>query len=263
MLPYLGFTISLPRDSRGSKTVQDMVVKNSQTAPIIHFPSASALVAELGGSYAAQLGIHLHALDPAEIYKWFLAALLYGARISETIAGRTWQVFRHHDILTPERVIDAGWERLVALLDEGGYVRYDYKTATKLLAVNQSLLDQYAGNLNDLHATAADACDLEQRVMSLGKGIGCVTTHIFLRELRGRWEKAAPPLAALALNAAQELGFVPEALKNDPQQILIHLQQVWCKNGESMESFADFEAALVRYGLRLRHLEKKNKRANR
>ncbi len=107
------------------------------------------------------MGIHLHELNPAEIYKWFLAALLYGARISEAIASRTWQVLKRYDILTPERVIDAGWERLVALLDEGGYVRYDYKTATKLLAVDQSLLDQYASNLNDLHATAADAYDLE------------------------------------------------------------------------------------------------------
>ncbi|MEK7844121.1 MAG: hypothetical protein AAB241_07780, partial [Pseudomonadota bacterium] len=43
--------------------------------------NAPALVTELGGSYAAGLGINLGALDPAEIYKWFIAAVLYGARI--------------------------------------------------------------------------------------------------------------------------------------------------------------------------------------
>lgn len=214
---------------------------------------APALVSELGGCYAAELGIHLNDLNSAEIYKWFLAAMLYGARISENIASRTWQVFKCNDILTPEGVINTGWDGLVAILDQGGYARYDYKTATKLLTVSQALLDHYAGDLNRLHAAALDSNNLEQRIMCLGKGIGKVTTQIFLRELRGRWNKATPPLSLLAFNAAQVLGFLPKEINNDHKLALINLQQLWCKHGMTQDSFPDFEAALVRYGLHLRH----------
>lgn len=223
------------------------------------YPSASALIAKCGGSYAAQLGICLHDLNPTEIYKWFLAAMLYGARISENIASRTWQVFKRNQVLTPEDMISTNWERLVAMLDQGGYVRYDHKTATKFQAVSQSLCENYAGDFNHLHAAALDPSDLEQRVMNLGKGIGKVTTHIFLRELRGRWEKAVPPLSLLALDAAQVLGFLAAGMENDPKRALVNLQQLWLRNGMPTESFPDFEAALVRYGLRLRRLKKKTK----
>lgn len=214
---------------------------------------APALVSELGGSYAAELGIHLGGLETTEVYKWFLAAMLYGARISENIANRTWQVFRGNDVLTPECMINIDWDRLVALLDQGGYVRYDYKTATKLQTVSHALLDHYAGDLNRLHAVALDSSDLERRIMSLGKGVGKVTTQIFLRELRGRWSKAAPPLSLLAFNAAQALGFLPEGINDNNKQSLSSLQQLWCKQGMTTDSFPDFEAALVRYGLHLRH----------
>ena len=214
--------------------------------------NAPALVTELGGSYAAGLGINLGALDPAEIYKWFIAAVLYGARIPETIASRTWHEFEASGVLTPQRMLDTGWDGLVAILDRGSYVRYDYKTATKLLEINRALLDRYGGNLNTLHAAAADPVDLEQRIMALGKGVGKVTAGIFLRELRGRWQKAAPPLSPLAFVAARTLGFLPGRIGDDYDLALAWLQHLWGEQGMTAESFTDFEAALVRQGLRLR-----------
>lgn len=214
---------------------------------------ALSLVSEFGGRYSTQLGIQLDDLDAAEIYKWLLAALLYGAPISEKIASHTWQVLERNVPLTPESVIRTGWDGLVALLNEGGYARYDHKTAAKMLTVSQTLLDRYAGNLNYLHAAALDPDDLAQRIMNLGKGIGPVTVQIFLRELRGRWNKAKPPLAQLAFQAAQALGFLPQDCHNDGQLALIRLQDLWEKRGMSLLNFPDFEAALVRYGLCLRH----------
>lgn len=213
---------------------------------------AAALVAELGGSYAAKLGIELDALDAAEIYKWFIAAVLYGARIPESIASRTWHEFETSEVLTPQRMLDTGWDGLVAILDRGRYVRYDYKTATKLLEISRTLLDRYDGNLNTLHAAAADPVDLEQRIMALGKGIGKVTAGIFLRELRGRWQKAVPPLSPLTLMAARTLGFIPNRIGDNHDRALAWLQHLWNKQGMTAASFPDFEAALVRQGLRLR-----------
>jgi hypothetical protein len=39
--------------------------------------------------------------------------------------------------------VKTGWDGLVSTLDAGGYVRYDFKTATKLLEVMKNLIDQY------------------------------------------------------------------------------------------------------------------------
>jgi hypothetical protein len=216
------------------------------------FLSPPDLVARLGGSYAAKLGINLHSLNPDEIYKWFIAAVLYGAPIPGSIATRAWHIFADSDILMPERMIDSGWDKLVALLDQGGYVRYDYKTATKLLDINRALLERYDGNFNILHAAAIDSGDLARRIMELGKGIGKVTTYIFLRELRGKWQKADPPFSSLAFTAAQMLGYLPNNINNDSGEIVAYLQGLWEKYEMAAESFCDFEAALIRKGLDIR-----------
>ncbi len=218
-----------------------------------HSLNAPALVTELGGSYAAKLGIHLDTVDPDEIYKWFLAAVLYGTRISEKIASCTWHKLEKKHVLTPERVINTGWDELVTILDCGGYTHYDYKTATKLLDVSNVLLNNYGGNLNTLHAVATDYNDLEKRIKNLGKGVGKVTADIFLRELRGKWLKANPPLSLLAFNAAHSLGFLPKRIHNNRRLALTYLQNLWSENGMTAESFPDFEAALVRKGIYLRH----------
>ena len=127
---------------------------------------------------------------PGARQKWFLAAILYGARISGVLAARTFRVFAARGVYGPEAILAQGWDNLVALLDEGGYARYDFKTATKLLRVMESLQERYQGSLERLQAAAADSDDLERRLMDLAPGIGPATVNIFLRELRGIWPKA-------------------------------------------------------------------------
>ena len=210
-------------------------------------------VKRCGGRYARALGIELAAPDAGERFKWFLAAVLYGTRISESLATRTWHEFAGHELLTPDRILEAGRNGLVAILDAGGYERYDYKTATKLLDACAALMRDYGGSLDALHDAASDPRDLEQRIKSLGKGIGDTTAGIFLRELRGIWDQAEPPLSPLALAGAKALGYLRPAA-DDADRALPRLKQVWAAAGQPAAGFADFEAALVREGLRLRHL---------
>lgn len=212
------------------------------------------LVRSRGGRYATVLGIDLASPDTDERFKWFLAAVLYGARISELLATRTWHEFAARGVLTPQRMLDTGWDGLVAILDAGGYTRYDFKTATKLFAVCTTLLRDYTGDLDTLHSAAADPRDLEARLKALGKGIGDTTVAIFLRELRGIWSKAVPPLSPLALVAAQTLGYLRRGSQST-EQALSRLQQKWASDGQAAACFADFEAALVREGLRMRRVE--------
>jgi hypothetical protein len=72
------------------------------------------------------------------------------------------------------------------MLDEGGYMRYDFSTATKLLNIMEDLKERYS-SLEDLYDQSSDTKDLEIRLKEF-KGIGAVTTHIFLREMRGIWD---------------------------------------------------------------------------
>jgi hypothetical protein len=210
------------------------------------------LVKEAGGRYAAELGIDLSCGKSAEIYKWFLASILFGARISGAIAEKAYQKFERAHLLSPQKILNAGWDKLVEILDRGAYARYDFKTATKLLEVNRALMQQYKGDLNALHDDAVDTSDLEQRLKHLGKGIGDVTVNIFLRELRGVWTLADPVPTERVIQAARELGFIPRSMNEDKTRILKMLKTAWRTNGMPAKDFADFEAALVRYGTELR-----------
>jgi endonuclease III len=205
----------------------------------------SALLDKMGGRFSVALGIDLDQGDSHEVFKWFLASILYGARISETIANNTYRVFERNGVLSPDRILETGWDGLVLLLDMGGYVRYDFKTATKLLEVMTALKERFRGNLNVLHAQARSSHDLEQKLMDLGKGIGPVTVNIFLRELRDVWEKAGPLPQDLAVRAAQNLGLVQA---DERREILSELRAVWERQAPPGWSFADFESSLVRLG---------------
>ena len=215
--------------------------------------SPDELVQSRGGRYASELGIELAAPDAGERFKWFLAAVLYGTRISESLASRTWREFAARGMLTAQRILATGWDGLVAILDAGGYVRYDYKTATKLLDVCDALMRDYGGSLDALHDAAADPRDLENRLKALGKGIGDTTVGIFLRELRGIWDRAAPPLSPLAMAGARTLGYLPPA-SDDADRALVRLQRAWSADRQPAADFAEFESALVREGLRSRRL---------
>lgn len=142
--------------------------------------------------YSEQLGIDLTCDDDQELFKWFLASLLFGGHISETIAGNTYQAFAAHGLLTPHKILGAGWGYLVnPIMREGGYVRYDGRKSDQVLQDCERLLEDYQGSLKRLHEAAADAADLEARMLAF-YGVGPVTANIFLRELRPFWDKADP-----------------------------------------------------------------------
>ena len=162
------------------------------------------------------------------------------------LAARTYRGFADQGIYTPQAILEQGWDNLVVLLDAGGYARYDFKTATKLLKVMDSLKEQYQSSLERLHDFAANGEDLEQRLQALAPGIGPATANIFLRELRGIWAKANPPLSPLAQLAGEHLGLLPPGLS--PGEALAALEAEWRRQPAARQDFADLEAALVRLG---------------
>ncbi|HSQ78436.1 MAG TPA: hypothetical protein VLN91_06055 [Nitrospirota bacterium] len=210
-----------------------------------------SLVKEYPGRFSTELGIDLSSGRSPEIFKWFLASVLFGARISESIVKKTFREFDTRAIVSPETILHTGWDGLVAVLDAGGYVRYDFKTATKLLDLCRSLIENYHAELMNLHTAAIDPKDLEQRLIFLAKGIGEVTVNIFLREMRGIWKKANPLPSDLVVMAAKERSIIPKTVK-DRAQVLQLLMDAWKETGMKKKDFPDFEAALVRAGIELR-----------
>lgn len=155
--------------------------------------------------YSEELGIDLKKNSDEELFKWFLASILFGARITESIAKNTYRAFERYNLLEPQKILDAGWDFLVnPIMREGGYVRYDFKTSTKILKICETLIREYDGSLKKLHEVSRDAKDLEKRLLNF-YGIGLVTMNIFLRELRPYWRKADPEPLPIVRKIDQDL----------------------------------------------------------
>ena len=163
-------------------------------------------MAEYGQPYSSTLGINLSLRKNEDAVKWFLAAILYSKPIRENSATRTYRCFERGGITTPKSIVNAGWDRLVNILDEGGYTRYDFSTADKLLEVFGNLEKQYGGDLNRLYWASTDGVEVETNLKKLGKGIGDTTVSIFLRDMRYIWKKVDPRPTPLVTMALKRLG---------------------------------------------------------
>ena len=204
------------------------------------------LLEKYGKLYSHELGI-----DPEnEPFKWFLASILFGARISTTIAKNTYKAYEEAGLTTSHKIAQIDWLQLIEVHGRGGYVRYDGITAEYVHGIAEKLLRDYNGDIEKLDELSKNSEELEQRLVEF-RGIGPVTAKIFLRELRGIWKNADPEPTLVEILAAKPLGII-ETEKN----ILEKLKTFWAKNRIEGYDFRNFEAALVRIGLKLRRGKK-------
>ena len=139
-------------------------------------------MAKAARNEARVLSIDLASGKEEECFKWFLACLLFGKPIQMEIAEQAYWELTEEGLTSPDAVLEAGWDKLVALLDRAHYVRYDFSTATKLLEVCEELKRRY-GSITGLMSRARTAAALSRRLQEI-KHIGPVTARIFLREIR-------------------------------------------------------------------------------
>jgi endonuclease III len=179
-------------------------------------------------SYSEELGLEL--TNSEDRFKWFLASILFAKRISAEIAKRTYRQFEEEGLTTPEKILEAEWDGLVQVLDSGGYIRYDFSTARNLLKIVEDLKEKY-GDLENLHRKSSSPKELESRLKEF-KGVGPVGVNIFLRELRGIWEKAKLKPSRMAMKVAQRI-----ALKKvEPyESALVRINLDYCKKRKCEE----------------------------
>jgi len=173
-------------------------------------------------TYSEELGLDLN--KPEDRFKWFLASMLFAKRISSKIAKKTFKRLQEEGLVTPESVLNAGWDRLAEVLDSGGYVRYDFSTATNLLDVSKKLLEEF-GSIDEVHHRAKSSRHLEELLAGF-RGVGPAGVNICLRELRGIWSKADPEPSKLAVETARRLG-VKRIREVESQLVRLNLE--YCK----------------------------------
>ncbi|KAB8259366.1 hypothetical protein BDV32DRAFT_124434 [Aspergillus pseudonomiae] len=130
---------------------------------------------------AAELGINLSSRTETEYFKWFLACLLFGKPVQQAVAKRAFLELIQEGITSPDAILDAGWDRLVEILDEGHYVRYDFSTATKLLDVSRAIKEEYGTFGEMLRRFGTE--ELGVRMQEF-RGVGPKTVEIFMRDMR-------------------------------------------------------------------------------
>ena len=167
-----------------------------------------------------------------DTFKWFLASILFAKRISAETAKETYYNFEQEELTNPDAILEAGWDRLVEVLDSSGYTRYDFSTATNLLGIAKTLKQKY-GTLERLNAEASSPTDLENRLQEF-KGVGPVGVNIFLRELRGIWKNAKPQPSSMATSTARKIGLNPKDVEQFESQ-LVRLNLEYCKKNRTSE----------------------------
>jgi hypothetical protein len=165
---------------------------------------ARRVVAVLGGRYSAELGIDVDAGE-AQVERWFVAATLFGARIPARVAERAFGVLGAAGLARIGQMRHVPSGDLIAMLDAGGYARYDVRTATRLLELAEIVNERYDGQVAVIGRRFAAYPALRAALDAL-PGWGPVTVRLFLRELRGVWPGADPPPDERAVAAAHHLG---------------------------------------------------------
>lgn len=203
-----------------------------------------ALVTDLGGRYCVEMGIDVDA-GPREVDRWFLAASLFGTRISAGIAVRTYRSLSEAGLATIDLVGRAPRAKVIRLLDAGGYARYDERTATRLRSLAAHVRDVFPDGVDSWGRSCQGSGEMVEVLDSL-PGWGPVTVHAFLRELRGVWPQVDLDPDGRAACAAVHLGLVPDAHRLDLPTLLRVSDDVHVDP-------RDVEAALIRYDLGYRH----------
>ncbi|MFF5937980.1 endonuclease [Streptomyces sp. NPDC012508] len=168
---------------------------------------------ESSRTYAQEAGIRLKD-TPQPLYQLLVLAHLLSARIRAATAVAAAEALFEAGMRTPRRMREASWQQRVDALGEGGYRRYDERTATQLGEEAELVLDKYDGDLRRMREAADGDVDAMREALQEMPGIGPAGADIFLREAQGIWPELAPYLDERVLEGARRTGLPtdPDAL---------------------------------------------------
>jgi len=130
-------------------------------------------------STAEDLGLDLTTDDG--LYGWFLASLLFGRPVQESVAIQAWKVLRDDGFTSPESFVGASSSRIDTDLWNANYRHLVGGMTAELPRVMEALITEH-GSLRALVSKSASRSDLEAHLEEF-KGVGPKTAEIFLREI--------------------------------------------------------------------------------
>ncbi|WP_336921035.1 endonuclease [Aquipuribacter sp. SD81] len=162
-----------------------------------------------GTTYAAEAGITLKD-TPSPLFRLLVLANLLSARIDARLAVGAARALSKAGMRTAERMRDATWQQRVDALGEGGYRRYDERTATMLGEGADLLLERWRGDLRRLRDAADDTDGVRARLEEV-PGIGPTGSAIFCREVQAVWPAVAPFTDDRVVEGARAVGLPSDA----------------------------------------------------
>lgn len=161
-----------------------------------------------GRTYAEEAGVRLRN-TPQPLYRLLVLSVLLSARIRASVAVAAARALHEAGMRDPRRMTEAGRQRRVDALGEGGYRRYDERTATMLGDGARLLTERWGGDLRRLREEADGDLGALRRLLQEVPGLGPAGADIFLREVQRVWPEVAPYVDDKALSGARRLG-LPE-----------------------------------------------------
>lgn len=166
---------------------------------------AHRLLEDHGTPYAEEIGIALSHDQPAPLFQWLVASLLFSARIGAAQAVEAAKALNAAGFTTVDHMAAASWERRVRVLNQHGYARFDESTSTKLARTSALLKERYAGDLRNLRKAADGDCAKVLELLQEFNGIGPLGASIFAREAQAVWHELRPFADDKALKVAHRL----------------------------------------------------------
>ncbi|RHZ55344.1 hypothetical protein CDV55_102216 [Aspergillus turcosus] len=235
----------------------EMIKHKAMTSPSPMIHKVDKLIAEYGDLPLTDVGIPSpNKPTPDTILSHILNALLSSARISHHIARSALLNLMKQGYYDLKTLKTSTWKERVALLDEAGYVRYDFSTATELAKLATLVKNKY-GNVPSrilrsrqfppcfIHASRLDLArgtDIPSisdsdisRILPVGtdaesgrkllterlkeiNGIGPLGIEIFISTVQGIWPSLCPFLASRDLQVAVQIGLGKDV--NDIYELL-------------------------------------------
>jgi endonuclease III len=165
-----------------------------------------------GTTYAAEAGIRIKN-TPMPLFQLLVLCMLASKPIDATTAVRAARELFKAGLRTPEAVLAADRQTMIAAFGRAHYVRYDESSATRLTDIAQRVGDEYSGDLRELaRKSAHDVAEVARKLKQF-KGIGDTGADIFLREVQDVWTWVRPHFDDRATSAAKRLGLPTDPAK--------------------------------------------------
>ncbi|CAI7652652.1 unnamed protein product [Penicillium glandicola] len=171
--------------------------------------------------------------NPEIVLAMALDALIKARPISHELTQKTIRKLieaSYHDI---DVLSNTSWQDRTMVLQEGGYNRYREQGATNLGELAKLVVEQYDGDLNNLHKKADGKIQKAKILLKDIRGMGDLAVEVFLNNVQSVWPSIAPTLDSRSLKTAAEMGIgtdldqIYNVLEQDP------MRMSWFTNGLS------------------------------